>query len=208
MDALGRIEPVARPLLGRVDDLLAHAGAAPQHPVWGLLRTVGTVPGDAVAHVTQADPGPLRAASAALREQVQVCAMAEVPVRISWHGAAGTAYERHAEALARHVDAIAERLGDTASYVDELADWCERARGRMAMALADVLASTEAVALGSGWDESGAAADIAAHVLAAAAELIDEARAIRARWGPALAELTFSAPEAGSVSLGSIEVRQ
>ena len=42
MDALARLAPVARPLLRDVDNALATLGAPPEHPVWALLRRMGS----------------------------------------------------------------------------------------------------------------------------------------------------------------------
>jgi hypothetical protein len=66
MDALARVEPVARPLLREVDVALATLGAPADHPVWPLLRRLGVTPADAVAFFAEARPDAIRSAGAAV----------------------------------------------------------------------------------------------------------------------------------------------
>src|SRR5688572_14059983 len=92
MDALARLEPVARELMRRVDTALVTLGAPVEHPVWGLLRRLGTTPADAVAFFAGVDPRPLADAAAALRDQADAYETAEIPVEVPWRGTAGETY--------------------------------------------------------------------------------------------------------------------
>ena len=56
IDALARIEPVARGLLREVDDVLVAHAAPAEHPVWALLRRLATTPADAVRFFAGLDP--------------------------------------------------------------------------------------------------------------------------------------------------------
>jgi len=197
MDALDRVEPVARDLLARVDATLVRHGAPPDHPIWTDLRRLGTVPGDAVAFFHRTDGTDLRSAAARLRNQAEQYTVAAIPPDVHWHSTAGESYSAHASALAAHLSSeaapgagsgtgagagadestMAGRLRATADYAEAVADWFCRSRDGMAMALADVLASAEALTMRSpAHPESTvaagvvtAAADIGAHVLSAAA---------------------------------------
>jgi hypothetical protein len=216
MDALARLEPVARPLLRQIDDALATLGAPPGHQVWSLLRQVRATPADAVtafAEMTEMTErsGPLRAASEAVRAQVEAYAGATIPASVPWAGGAGEAYADQAAALATHLrgaaspdggdvgDSMTDRLEATASYVDEVAAWQARARGRIARALADVLSSAQAVSLRAAAGKAGegavlAAADAGAHLLAAAADALTDGRDLHHAWSDRLTELPYRAP--------------
>ena len=117
-------------------------------------------------------------------------------------------------------DTMAARIEATASYVDDVADWFERSRWRLARALAEILNSTQAVAVrscpglvggvaemargrggaadggSSGVAAVSAAADIGASVLELAAECLARGRDL-AQHAPRLVELPFAAPVAG-----------
>lgn len=234
MDALQRIEPAARDLLARVDAALIAHGAPDDHPLWSLLRRAATPPGQAVAFFAAADPASLRAAAQGLRELARRYAQTPVPARPAWHGAAGEAYSATAEALAGHLgsdsthtDSMSGRLGATASYVDEVADWYVQARTAVAAALVEVLGCAQAVVLCAGPDLAAgvaelarssatasarpaltAAADIGAHVLAPAVAALEGGRELTHRWADRLAELAFHAPPPAAAGLGtSIELR-
>jgi hypothetical protein len=234
MDALHRVEPAARGLLARVDAALIAHGAPDDHPLWPLLRRAATPPGQAVAFFAGADPAPLRAAAASLRELAQRYAQTPVPTRPAWHGAAGEAYTASAMALASHLgaddadpDSMSGRLAATASYVDDVADWYAHARTAIAAALVEVLGSAQAVEVCAGPDVTAgvaelarppiaasarpaliAAADIGAHLLAPAVAALDRGRELADRWAQRLAELAFRAPPAAAAGLGpSIELR-
>jgi hypothetical protein len=207
MDALSRLGPVGLSLLRQVDVALATHGAPATHPVWPLLRQVGATASDAVRAVAGLRPDDIRAAGVTVRSEVEALAAMSVPVDVDWHGAAGDAYALVGRALDQHLrgpggGSLAGRLGATADYADEVADWCARSRLAMARALAEVLGSAEAVTVRTGADMSGvagravvlAAADIAAHVLTAAAGAVAEGQATLARWPSRLGELTYRAP--------------
>jgi hypothetical protein len=229
MDALARLEPVARDLLRRVDAALVTLGAPVEHPVWGLLRRLGTTPADAVAFFVGVDPLPLADAAAALRDQADAYETAEIPVEVPWRGTAGETYAGHTVDLRNHLagpgdDSMAQRLRATADCADDVADWYRRARDRLARALAEVLASAQAVAVRScpavGEVVTArvmdrvpatavvAAADIGARVLAAAAEAVTDGEVLHHRWRPSLGELPFRrGAEPPLRSEATIEVR-
>ena len=217
MDALARLEPIARPLLRQIDEALETLGAPPAHEVWSLLRQVGATPADAVtafAELTGADSsgadslgGDLRAAAGTLRELAEQYAAAAIPAGVPWAGGAGEAYSARAAALASYLhgddgDSMAGRLAVTASYVDDVAVWQARSRDRIARALADVLSSAQAVTLrmqsasgsGSGAGRVEAAADVGAHVLAAAADALADGHDVHRAWADRLDELPFRGP--------------
>jgi uncharacterized protein YukE len=209
-DLLDRIEPVARELLRRVDAELVNHGAPDGHPIWDRLRRLGTTPADAVAFFAGADPQPLREAAAALRRQADLYAEAPVPTRVAWAGAAGEAYAAQAEALSGYAATMGERLLATASYVDSVADWYADARRRVAGALADAIGSAEAVTLTAGARAEAiqAAADLGAHVLAAADAAHEDGYGLLRRWAPALGELPYRPAEAGPARVdASIDLR-
>jgi len=222
LDGLARIEPYARELLVRVDAALIALGAPPEHPIWVGLRRLGATPGDAVAFLLAADPEPLRAAGAALREQMREYSSARIPASIPWHGVAGEAFGAQAAALRAYLGVGVEeapdpeshcgRLDATASYVEEVADWYERSRASLARTLADVLNSTQAVtvrtcaALAGGLtsvaqlsgqvpgDAAVAAADIGAYVLSPIVDAHEAGHELLQRWGPRLVDVAYRGP--------------
>lgn len=237
MDALDRIEPVARGLLARVDAALIAHGAPADHPLWPELRRVGAAPGDAVAFFATVDPERLRCAAAALRDEAGRYAAARLPEGRDWQGSAGESFTARVSALSAHLgagagtagasggadldpDSMGGRLHATASYVEEVADWCAGARAALARTLAEVLSSPQAVAVVScpvlGGDVAEvatlagtaiprqallAAADIGAHVLATAATARADGHDLLSRWSGRLAELTYHAPVEASTRL-------
>lgn len=228
MDALSRLEPVARPLLTQVDEALATLGAPADHDVWRLLRRVGATPAGAVTFfaaltgsgLQASSPASLRRAADTLREQARTFAAVTVPTSVPWAGRAGEAYAAQAVALAGHLhgpagtsrissdeDSLSSRLVATASYVDDVAGWQGRSRDRIARALAGVLSSAEAVTLcaagglrptpGPAPGEVLAAAEIGAHILAAAADALTDGQELTRAWAPRLAELPYRGPAGG-----------
>jgi hypothetical protein len=202
MDALSRIEPVARALLDEVDRALGTLGAPVDHPVWLYLRRVGATPADAVAFfVDLTGVGSLGSSAKALREQADGYAATIIPTTIAWHGGASEAYTAKALALDGHLrvgDSMAARLETTASYVDEVARWQQRSRDRIAGALADVLTSAQAVSIRAAASAPAvsasvvvAAADIGAWLLAAVAESLDEGHDLGTAWERRLVELPY-----------------
>ncbi len=220
-DALSRLESAGRDLLGRVDAALTTLGAPPEHPLWDWLHNVGATPGDALEFFVAADPQPLGTASATLRQQRDEYAATRIPVSIAWRGAAGEAYARHAAALSDHIGADAPdsapslcgRMDATASYVEDIANWYETSRILLARALAEALTSAQAVTVRccAGLSVDGptarvpakvitAAADVGAHVLAAAATAQEAGQDLLRRWSPRLGQLPFRAAEWGDPS--------
>jgi hypothetical protein len=87
-------------------------------------------------------------------------------VDVPWEGAAADAFAERRRVLANDADDAAGRVAALADRADAAADWAFAARLRLAVALAQVLGSAEAVAVVTGGaDAPGAAADIAARVL-------------------------------------------
>jgi hypothetical protein len=221
MDALARLEPVARPLLRAVDAALDKLGAPPEHGIWALLRRVGASPGDAVTAVAGLQPDRLPRIAAALREFASGYDSAPLPRDIGWRGHAGVSYAVRAASLDAHLRAngsgsLAGRLRATADFLEEVGDWQRQTRDRMARALGEVLTSTQAMTmtrhlngdggsapyLGSG-QAVQAAADIGARLLADAAAALDEGTAVRPRWAALLTELPFA--EAADVGPGAFD---
>jgi hypothetical protein len=204
MDALARLEPVARPLLAAVDRLLGTLGAPADHAVWGQLRAVGGTPADAVGFFARLRPAQLAASGSGLRGLERAYAAIDIPVTVPWRGPAGEEYAAYAAALAEHLngdDSLAGRAAGSASYVDEVAGWQQRSRDRMARALADVLVSAQAVAVtahrgaaDASLDAVIAAADIGAYLLSLAAAAIREGHDLHQSSPAGLSELAFRAP--------------
>jgi hypothetical protein len=225
MDALARLEPVARPLLRAVDSALDQLGAPPEHGVWALLRRVGASPGDAVTFISGMQPDRLGPVAASLRERAAGYDSAALPRDVRWRGRAGASYAVRADALDAHLRAngsgsLVGRLRATAGYLDDVADWQRRSRDRVARALGEVLTSTQALTMtrhlsggGPSYLSSGqavlASADIGARLLAEAVAALDEGDLVRQRWAGSLAELAFVAPaEAAPAPIDStIEMR-
>jgi hypothetical protein len=179
MDRLDRLMTTAGPLLRQVDDLLAVAGAPPDHRVWTELRRIRLLPGDAARAVTALRPDELREAAPELRADARAYAVlaASLPPPGEWTGSAAEAYDGARQRVAAHLsgrpDSLDERLQATADLADELISWMRSARDGLAGALAAVLTSTEAVTLAgteAPHQQAEAAAEVAAQVLEAVAE--------------------------------------
>ena len=182
MDRLERLMTAAGPLLRRVDDILAMAGAPPEHQVWPQLRRVRLLPGDAARAVAMLRPEDLGEAAPELRADARAYAVlaASLPEPGEWMGSAAEAYDAARKRAATHLsggpDSLDERLQATADLADGLVTWMRSARDRLAGTLAEVLTSTEAVTLaGTKVDlaaprEQEAAAEVAARVLEAVAD--------------------------------------
>jgi hypothetical protein len=220
-DALDQLAPAARPLLHRVDTALVETGAAADDPVWPLLRRVRASPSDAVATMAGWQPAPLAAVADPLRALARRYgeALDGLPARPPWEGAGAVAYGVQWSVLRGHVtgagpDSMVGRLRESAAYADELADWVRRSRRAVAVALADVLASAEAVTLVTalvtttfpggvagvpGVAGGPAAARIAAHVLEPVAAACDEGRRLHDEWRAKLGEVPLSRPPAGAL---------
>jgi hypothetical protein len=208
MDALDVVLGSGRDLLGRVDATLTAAGAPADSRLWELLRRVGALPGDALEFAAGLDPAPMRAAAEDLRARAveftdERSAVERVVADRPWEGSSAGAFGAVWRALADHigdtVDAgeptLAGRLSALASFVDGVATWAVTLRGRLAMAVADALASAEAVVLKTAPTDSTAAADAAAavgvKVLGPLADAVRSGRDLHDAWTPNLAELTY-----------------
>ncbi len=215
MDALDVVLGPGRDLLGRVDATLAAAGAPAGSPVWDLLRRTGALPGDALEFVAGLDPVPMLAAAEELRARAaeftgERSAVEGVAADRPWEGSGADAFTAVWRTLADHigdtVDAgeptLAGRLAALASYVDGVAAWSGTLRGRLALAVADALASAEALVLKTappdGTAAGTAAAAVGATVLGPVADALRSGRDLHDTWTPSLAELTYR----GAVSAG------
>src|SRR5437588_8347633 len=94
MDLLDRVYPVARELLARVDATLLAGGAPADHPIWPLLRRVGALPGEIVAHLAGVAADGSTGTADALRQQADGYRHRtdEVPMPAAWGGPAADAY--------------------------------------------------------------------------------------------------------------------
>ncbi|GAA3759934.1 hypothetical protein GCM10022225_51800 [Plantactinospora mayteni] len=149
MDVLDQLAEPAVALSGRVDDVLAAAGAPDRHRIWPLLRRVRVLPGDAVRAVLGLRPGALAGAaevSAELRRTYHEVG-AVLADGGSWQGPAAEAYAAHRSGVAGHLTDLAGRAEATAAYAEAVAGWIADTRYALARTLADVLGSAEAVAV-------------------------------------------------------------
>ncbi|AVT39805.1 hypothetical protein [Plantactinospora sp. BB1] len=214
MDVLDQLAEPAVALSGRVDDLLAAAGAPDRHRIWPLLRRLRVLPGDAVRAMLGLRPEALADAAevdAELRRAYHE-AGAVLADGGSWQGPAAEAYAAHRRGLAGHLTELSRRADATAAYAEAVAGWIAESRYALARTLADVLASAEAVAVTtartgeSGPASSGvppgglpvesAAAEIGARILATVAEAYDQAEALPRRWAAELDLLEHRPSEA------------
>jgi hypothetical protein len=199
MDALDRLAGPANDLLSRVDDALSRAGAPADHPLWPLLRRLKVLPGDAVAAVTALRPAAIADAGPALRALSGEYAQPHATPP-DWQGPTAEAFTAGWTTLSAYVEqGLAERLAETASYAEAVADWLARTRLAVARTLATVMASAEAVTVQTGAEPGEvvrAAADIAARVLGAVADAYAQADPLLATWSGRLGELPFMPPYA------------
>ena len=116
-----------------------------------------------------------------MRSGARACAeLAEsLPAPDGWTGEAAQAYDaarhRAADRLSGGPGSLSERLEATASLADALRDWMLRARMGLALVLAEVLASAEAVELSTDPGADRAAAEVGARVLREVAESYERA---------------------------------
>lgn len=214
-DHLDRLASTAAPLLRRVDAALAVAGAPPADPIWPLLRRVRALPSEAVAAVTGWRAPPLAEAATPLSALGRRYSntFADLPAAPPWQGAAAEAYGRQWSHLRVHMlgpgeDSLVGRLDGTARYLEATADWVTRSRRALAVALAEVLGSVEAVTLVTGSGPPGpGAARVGAHVLAPVATAGDEGWALHDEWRARLPELPLPAsPGAAPSRTGTLRV--
>ncbi|OLE26296.1 MAG: hypothetical protein AUG44_13420 [Actinobacteria bacterium 13_1_20CM_3_71_11] len=212
MDLLDRVYPVAAPLLDRVDASLAASGAPADHPIWPLLRRLGSLPGELVVHLAGVSRDGLTGASDALRRYAGGYRQRadEVPMPAAWRGPAAEAYGATWSGLAGQLaggpDTLTGRLEDTASYLDDVTAWLGRTRRALAGTVAECLGSAEALALKASSDPV-AAATIGAHILAVAAEALDDGRALHDRWAGRLAELAYRPVDPAPAGTTSAQLR-
>lgn len=171
-DALARLHGAAGRLLEVVDETLARHGAPEHHPIWPLLRTVGLLPGDAVAGVEALALEALRERSGLMRAHHERGAGIDdlLAPSAGWEGAAAEAADARLESVRAGLRVFAANAGVLADLLDDLAEWGAEGRSRLARSLATVLASAQAVDLTLHEVEpvarAQAAADIGAAVLA------------------------------------------
>jgi hypothetical protein len=216
MDALARLEPVARPLLAEVDQALATLGAPAAHPVWSALRSVGATPADAVSAIAAWDTAEMRTAANALRAQARDYTEATPTAAPSWEGQAGALYRAQATAIAEQLStgpqSMALRLNDQAGFAEAVASWYEQTRSAVAAALADVLSSAQAVAIRTAADGTlassvSAAADIATHLLEVVAGALAAGEDLPPAWRGRLQRLDFPAAGEAEPAASSIDVQ-
>lgn len=188
-DRLDGVLSTAVPLLKRVDEVIATAGAPPGHELWPSLRRVRLLPWDAVQTVAALRPQDLAAAAPELRADARAYAgIADtLPAPDGWTGDAADAYETVRRRTAQHLSggsqSLDERLEATADLADALADWMRRTRGALAATLAEVLSSAEGLSLSTDTAvdpaairEARAAAEVATRILRTVADSYDDAR--------------------------------
>ncbi|NMO57171.1 hypothetical protein HH310_39110 [Actinoplanes sp. TBRC 11911] len=202
-DLLDQVLAAADPLVRRVDEVLNASGAPDGHALWTELRRVRLLPGDAARAVAALDPAPLSGAADALRADARTCAdaAAELPPPDTWTGEAAEAYDdlrrRTAARLSGTDDSLDERWEATADLADALADWMSTARSDLAVVLAEVMISAEAVTLVTSetWpataDQASAAAAVGTRIL----------RSVAASYADADDLLRGSAPLASAIPL-------
>jgi hypothetical protein len=184
MDSLDRVVATAGPLLRRVDEVLGAAGAPAGHRVWPLLRRVRVLTADAVYAVAALRPAALADAVPELRSHAHAYTevAASLPGPGDWTGEAADSYEAVRHRLAGHLDGeLVDRLHATARLADDLTHWMQGCRTALAITLAEVLGSAEAVLLVGtttiggtrsvpGPDVVAAAAEVAARILGTVAD--------------------------------------
>jgi hypothetical protein len=206
--ALDRLAGPGADLLARVDAALLAHGLPTGHPIVGLLRRLGALPGDASRAISAQRPAVLRAAGSELRKTIEGYERQRdlFGTPADWSGSAGAAFAEHRAALVGFLAGdtggadMAGRLRATAEYLDEVAEWMEDSRAGLARALAEVLGSVEAIRLrgagpaGGDGTPGAAAATIGARILAVAAEAHDAGRAVAERWAGRLDEVPYRPP--------------
>jgi hypothetical protein len=237
MDLLDRTYPAARDLLDRIDATLIAAGAPPDHPILPLLRRLGALPGDVTAQLAAVVADPLTAAGEAVRRQAggYETGQASVPMPAAWRGPAAEGFAAQWSTVSGHLAgdpaSMAGRLEATAVYLDDVVAWLVRGRRALAGTLAECLGSAEAATLrtarpaGTAGGSAGgtspgilspaalprdavrAAADLGAHLLDGAAEILDDGQRTLDAWAGRLDDLLYpaSAPAAATTG-GHLEI--
>ncbi|MGC9670301.1 hypothetical protein ACNTMW_27630 [Planosporangium sp. 12N6] len=202
-DVLDRVCEAGADLLRRVDAVLAAQGLPAGHPAVTLVRRLGALPAGVLDAVSAWRPAPVRAAAGDLRRLAEGYErqrdLLTPPAR--WAGAAGEGFAAHHAALVDFLGqtgapdeaSLVGRVRATAAYLDDVAEWLERSRRDMALAVADAIGSAEAVRLHEAGDVAAAAA-IAARILAVAAEAESGGDEVARRWAGRLDEVTYRPP--------------
>jgi hypothetical protein len=190
MDRLDHVLDTARPLLERVDEVLSSVGAPPDHGMWAQLRRVRLLPGDAAHAVAALHPAAFAEAVPELRADARACVQLAdslpPPGDDEWTGEAADAYDDVRRRAAAHLrggdESLDERLEATADLAQALTEWMEQTRADLAVTLAGVLDSGEAVTLAAAGTaipppeaEVLAAAEVAAHILRTVADNYEHA---------------------------------
>jgi len=199
VDALDRIDLTAADLLTRVDDALA-GGAPAGHRIWPLLRWIRLLPGEATRSIVALRPIEFSQLELGIVGDRLDGAVEALATDLEWTGRAAEAFqasrEREERFLIDPVDSVVDRYDSLGSYVDELNAWIAESRVSLALQLATVLRSAEAVTLvvgaASPADQTArgiAAAEIGAAVLAAIEEIIRSGEQLHEEWAPQLARV-------------------
>jgi hypothetical protein len=211
MDVLDHVAGPGRDLLGRVDAVLVAAGAPPEDPIWLPLRRVGALPGDALEFAVGLDAQGMTATSDELRLASREFAdrRADLATDVDaaeWTGSGAEAFTAVWAALADHIGdgaapdqpTLAGRLVAQASYLDSVARWVADLRAELAVTLATVLTSAEAVVLHGPQpataDAVRAASAIGTRVLSTVADALQTGYDLHDEWAPHLRELRYQPP--------------
>jgi hypothetical protein len=164
MDVFDQAVATAAPLLRRVDELLSGFGAPPEHGVWAQVRRVRLLPGDAVQAIAGLRAADLAGAAPELRADARAYAdiALALPPPEDWTGDAAEAYDNARRRAAGHLsggaESLDERLEATADLADALVGWIDQSRAEVTAALAEILGSSEAVAVSASSSTSSSSA--------------------------------------------------
>jgi hypothetical protein len=200
MDVLDQVLPHARDLLARVDEALIGKGAPVDHPIWPLLRRVGSLPSEAIEFAAGFDVNALDTAAAEIRVRAEQYANLGEDVELDeWTGPAAATFAAHWRRLRDHLgtdEGLVGRLLATAEHLERLAVWGRSLRREVAYAAATALGSMEAVTLHRqepGTEAAVAAARIGQVLLAPVADALPHVEALL---DVSLAELQYRPPPA------------
>ncbi|MBN1173513.1 MAG: hypothetical protein JXA67_15175 [Micromonosporaceae bacterium] len=220
MDDLDRVLAPGRDLLNQVDAALASYGAPDGHPVVPLLRRLRVLPGAALEQVARLDAQAVSEAAVGLRVQADRYAGHQTMIdsaagAVGWEGAAAESFRTLLRSLCAYLGEaesadeanMAGRVLAMLAYLDAVGAWIAETRADVAVAVAEVLGSAEAVALrslalsGAGTDPTTpapvvAASAIGARILRAVDQAVAGGHQVYERWAPRLAEQGYTPPEA------------
>ena len=171
-DPLGRLHEAGARLLAEVDETLVRWGAPDHHPIWPLIRSIGLLPGDAVAAVEALSWEAFQQRADLMHSHheraVGVGDLLAAPS--GWEGPAAEAAGAKLDSAHAGVRVLAANARVLAQVMGDLAEWGVQGRLRLARTLAKVLTSAQTVDLTMEDTEpvgrAQAAADIGAEVLA------------------------------------------